>query len=206
MNSSIKEIVFFTPAFLKSISKTRLAKAKIHFKTDSSYEATDLQFVWTYQSSLDDTKVIIYYSWGILGRILVIMPEQNQSCNRSLILTPGQIRDKINKHSGNLGKHVSSGNAMDTLSGVICYPPVEEKGSVTIHLYFKPLRQEFKTLNGGKIVDQAKVFGNSKNMLNSIGLNNANQCPVHIQRRLISTDLTDRKNLHFVGDQWKNIQ
>jgi hypothetical protein len=207
MNSSNTEIVLFIPAFLKSISNTRLAKAKIHFKTDSSYEATNLQFVWTYQASLDDTKVIVYCSWGILGRILVIMPEQNQSCDRSLIWTPSQIRDKINMHSGNLGKHISSGYAIEILSGDIYFSKkVGNNDTVTIPLSFKPSWQGFKSLSGGKIVDQAKVFGNSKNMLNSIWLNNANQCPVYIQRRSFSTDLTDRNNLLFVGDQWKNIQ
>jgi hypothetical protein len=198
MNSVAIEIVLISNAFLKSISYIRLAKAKIHFKTDSSYEATDLQTVWTYQKNLNDTKVIAFYCGGRLGRILVIMPEQNQSYVRSLILILYQIRDKVNMHSGNPVKYLST---LESLSGELCLFSC----SVSSPFSFKSLGQDFKSLNGGKIVDQAKVFGNSKNMLNSIWLNNANQCPVSIHRRQFSTDLTDRNSLSLT-DQWINTQ
>jgi hypothetical protein len=195
MNSVAIGKVLISIAFPKSISYTRLAKAKIHFKTDSSYEASDLKSVWTYQINLDDIKVIVFYGWGRLGGILVIKPEQNQSYVRSLIMNPCQIRDKFNMHSGNLVKHLSN---LESLSGETCLLSC----SVTSPFTFKYLGQEIKSLNGGKIVDQAKVFGNSKNRLNSIWLNNANQCPVIIHRRLFSTDLKDRSGLPLAEDQW----
>lgn len=195
MNSVAIGKVLISTAFPKSISYTRLAKAKIHFKTDSSYEASDLKSVWTSQINLDDIKVIVYYGWGRLGGILVIKPEQNQSYVRSLIMNPCQIRDKFNMHSGNLGKHLSN---LESLSGETCLLSC----SVTAPFSFKSIGQEIKSLNGGKIVDQAKVFGNSKNRLNSMWLNNANQCPVIIHRRLFSTDLKDRISPPLAEDQW----
>ena len=49
------------------------------------------------------------------------------------------------------------------------------KSFVTLPSFLKLKVQEGASLNGGKIVDKAKVFGNAKNTLNSMRLNNANQ-------------------------------
>lgn len=68
-------------------------------------------------------------------------------------------------HIGNLGKDLLKG-----FSGVLV-----KINTVTRPNPIKLKMQEGTSLNGGKIVDQAKVFGNVKNMLNSIRLNDANQ-------------------------------
>jgi len=197
MNSVNNEKAFIGDAFLLSISKVRLAKAKIHFKTDSSYEATILPIVWASHANLCDTKVIVFYCGGKLGRILVITPEQNQPYPRSL--TSNKVRDKDYMHSGNPEKYLPIPFDIGGLSGE--FQISNNKNSVTLPFPSKSNQQGIKSLNGGKILDQAKVLGNSRNMLNSTLLNKANRCPVRLHKRFISTDLKDRDSL---GSQQSN--
>jgi hypothetical protein len=84
-------------------------------------------------------------------------------------------------HSWNLGKYL-----FKLLGNVLPFVSSEPN-----HLKFTIL--ERASLNGGKIVDKAKVFGNAKNMLNSIRLNNAIQLPINIRRRNLSTACISRR-------------
>lgn len=193
MNSVTNEKAFIGDAFLLSISKVRLAKAKIHFKTDSSYEGTILSIVWASHANLCDTKVIVFHCWGKLGRILVITPEQNQSYPRSL--TSNKVRDKGYMHSGNPAKDLPILFDIGGLSGE--FHLSNNKNSVTLPFPSKSNQQGIKSLNGGKILDQAKVLGNSRNKQNSTLLNKANRWPALVHKRFISTDLKDRDSLGF---------
>lgn len=117
------------------------------------------------------------------------MPEQNQSYSISLSLASRQLRDGDNEHSGNLGKHLSFMDKLLVELSII-------SNSVSTPNKIKFTKQDFSRPNGGKIVDQAKVFGNAKNRLNSIWLNNANHCLANlIHKRNYSTDLRDRDTL-----------
>lgn len=83
MNSVMTVIIHRQSAFLKSNFNTRSAKAKIHFKTDSTYEALYLyqryRYNWTNQTNLCDIKGKIHYCWNGSGKLPVALPEQNQS-------------------------------------------------------------------------------------------------------------------------------
>lgn len=83
------------------------------------------------------------------------------------------------------------------LSGELCL----SSNSVTLPKFFKLINmQDVISLNGGKIVKQAKVLPKSKNMLNSMRLNDANQWPNNIQKINISTDCrNNRKTIIFTG-------
>lgn len=176
MNSMTTGIVLRKIAFPKSISNTRPAKAKVHFKMGSTYEALvtpkkALQRID--RKNLHDIKEKGYYCWGSSGRILVITPEQNQSWVRS----PPTIvvGDNMNMHSGNFGKYSSSCWAYASKREELSVEFLLNKNSVTI-----PISLEFTTLvgtrlDGGKIVEKAKALGNARDRLNSIRLNNANQ-------------------------------
>ena len=94
-------------AFPKSNSITRPAKAKVQFKMGSTYEAlntTKRTFKRIDRINLHDLRERIYYSGGKSGGILVIMPEQNQSRDRSPTLGSKKtlLGDELNMHSGNL--------------------------------------------------------------------------------------------------------
>jgi hypothetical protein len=209
MTSMTMGILHHKTAFPKSNSITRPAKAKVQIKTGSTYEAlntTKRTFKRIDRINLHDLRERIYYSWGKSGGILVIMPEQNQSRDRSPSLgsTKTLVGDELNMHSGNLEKHLSSKN--NSLSyDCDCYPKEGLSGelclisdSVTKPNLLKFTIQERASLNGGKIVEKAKVFGNAKNMLNSIRLNNAIQLPINIRRRNLSTDCkNNRETLIF---------
>lgn len=95
------------------------------------------------------------------------------------------IGDVFNMHSGNLGKYLSKLLGNDYKSSVSREKPI----------HFKSQSQELYSLNGGKIVEKAKVFGNAKNMLNSMWLNSANQKLTFIHKRSLTTDSMNRKNL-----------
>lgn len=173
MNSMTTGIVLRKTAFPKSIFNTRPAKAKVHFKTDSTYEALvapKKALKRIDRKNLLDIREKGYYGWGSSGRILVITPEQNQSWVKSPPTTV--VGDNMNMHSGNLGKYSSS-----------CVRKQEElsvefllnKNSVTIPISLKFTIQEGTRLDGGKIVEKAKALGNARDRLNSIRLKNANQ-------------------------------
>ena len=184
-NSTTMGIVLRKTAFPKSIFITRSAKAKVHFKTGSTYEtlsAHNSELKRNDRVNLHDIIERVYYSRGGPGRILVITPEQNKSCNGSPTLDLTLVGDGLNMHSGNLGKYFSS-NRRCTFSIMGQHQYKEKlsgerkfnKSSVTIPGSLKLKIQEGASLNGGKIVEKAKVFGNAKNTLNSMRLNNANQ-------------------------------
>lgn len=173
-------MVLYRYAFRKSIFNSRLAKAKIYFKTGSTYEALIVCFKyslnWTNQINLSDLRGWDLQRWGGSGSHPATMPEQNQSRIRSLTVMSFTIGDMFYMHSGNLGKYL-----LKLLGNVLSF--VFSKPSL-----FKSQRQEGISLNGGKIVEKANVFGNSKNMPNSIRLNNANPWSANVQKRGISTD------------------
>ena len=191
MTSMTMGILHHKTAFPKSNSITRPAKAKVQIKTGSTYEAlntTKRTFKRIDRINLHDLRERIYYSWGKSGGILVIMPEQNQSRDRSPTLGSKKtlVGDELNMHSGNLEKYL-----IKLLGNVL--PFVSSKPNL-----LKFTIQERASLNGGKIVEKAKVFGNAKNMLNSIRLNNAIQLPINIRRRNLSTDCkNNRETLIF---------
>lgn len=170
MNSMTTGIVLRKIAFPKSIFNLRPAKAKVHFKTGSTYEALvapEKALKRIDRKNLHDIKEKGYYCWGSSGRILVITPEQNQSWVRSPSTTVAG--DNMNMHSGNFGKY--SSRTQEELS--VEFLP--NKNSVTIPISLKFTIQERTRLDGGKIVEKAKALGNARDRLNSIRLKNANQ-------------------------------
>lgn len=77
-------------------------------------------------------------------------------------------------------------------------PPTWTVGeSASLNSYRLPRLSVFSNYLRVKLMfDQGKVLGNARNTLNSIWLNNANQClPNLIHKRSYSTDLRDRDTL-----------
>lgn len=182
MNSASAAIVSSSSAFPKLISITRPAKAKVPLKTGSTNEALivcNMTNKRTNRINLHDTKGRVYYCGSILGRILIIIPEQNQSLNRSPNEILNLVGSYMNNHSGNPGKYTYDILSVHTIKciqvKVLTGEPLINRDSVQLPTPFKFSKQEGISLYGGKIVDQANVFGNAKNKLNSIRLNNANQ-------------------------------
>jgi RNA-directed DNA polymerase len=116
-------------------------------------------------------------------------------------------------HSGNLGKYflklleylVNSYVSNPSTTSTTLHSSKDKVYSATRTGEMRPItiklesQQETNCLNGGKIVEKAKVFGNAKNMLNSIRLNNANQWPNNIHKRNLSTDSKNRETLTLSG-------
>lgn len=194
MNSKQVNSALHLIAFLKSIYIVRLAKAKIYFKTDSTYE------VYAQYMYLDDKIVGVAIAGANFSGMLVIMPEQNQSYFISPSLAESELGDRDNEHSGNLVKYFSK-NLEKLLVKID-----EESYFVLGFIIIKFKKQDYSKPNGGKIVDQANVLGNARNRLNSIWLNNASQCPANlIHIREYSTDLNDRTPLSLSNTPWKKI-
>lgn len=183
MNSEIVNSAVYQIAFLKSIYIVRLAKAKIYFKTDSTYE------IFAQQRYFNDNIVKVIFAGINLSRILVIMPEQNQSYFISPSLAYSKLGDRNNEHSGNLVKYSSK-------LGKLLVELDNKSNSVLVPIKIKFTQQDSSRPTGGKIIDQAKVLDNARNVLNSIWLNNANPCLSNIiHKRNYSTDLRDRNTL-----------
>ena len=183
MNSEIVNSAVYCNAFLKSIYTVRLAKAKIYFKTDSTYE------IYAQYLYLNDIIVGVTVAGDNLSGMLVIMPEQNQSYFISPSLVSNKLGDGDNEHSGNLVKYFSDLEKL--LVGLD-----DIFNSVLVLIMIKFTKQDHSRPTGGKIVDQANALGNARDRLNSIWLNNASQClPNLIHKRSYSTDLRDRGTL-----------
>jgi len=190
MNSERVNRAVYWIAFLKSIYIVRLAKAKIYFKTDSTYE------IYALYLYLNDNIVEVSVAGDNLSGILVIMPEQNQSYYISPSLAISELGDGDNEHSGNLVKYFSDlEKLLVELDDIF--------NSVLVLIMIKLTKQDYSRPTGGKIVDQANVIGNSINRLNSMWLNNASQClPNLIYKRSYSTDLRDRDTLSLSSTLW----
>ena len=79
MTSTFVVIAYYQSAFLKSISISRSAKAKIHLKMGSTYKTMVSANQQAIRISFRVKKGWVHYSWENLGSLPYTTPEQNQS-------------------------------------------------------------------------------------------------------------------------------